>query len=236
MPLFHLLLTSLSNMAAICKCLLLARFSTDWFKSSERNTMTADHLPQYPNWALLSPLLCVLFLFLLCLPSFQLQTRSPCAQPLAFWLLGSLSYSAPCKYVHLRRIAYIWLMTLFAQVLMLAECLFSPPYSMVPASLRFPRPLLLMTCWESFKGTQGWNCGVIGINMQTAINRQLCCVIAKETLNHERERFPGYQRVTDQWISFSAGQTGRICNKGLFHWSPKPVLLRLSQRGLLMAE
>lgn len=177
-------------------------------------------------WLPLGCVLCSYFLLAFQPPVCGLSLPVHSHWPFGLW---NLSYSALCKCMHLRPqcmpTTCLPRSSCVVRVVFSSSVLWSQ-YLSDPLG-----PLLLMTCQESFKGTQGWNYGVIGINMQAAISGSLCCVIAKETSNHEWEGFPGDQRVTDQWISFFVGQTGGICSKGLFHWSLKPALLRL-----IMAE
>lgn len=218
MSLLYLLLPSLSSMTAVSKCLLQARW-----EEHEGSWPTAS-APQSRFWLPLCCVLCSYFLLAFQAPICRLSPPVHSHWPFE---LQNLSYSALCKCIHLRPQCIP--VTLFTQVLMLGKGSVFSSSILWSQHLSGPLgPLLLMTCQESFKGTQGWNYGVIGINMQAAISGPLCCVIAKETSNHEWEGFPGDQRVTYQWISFFVGQTGGICNKGLFHWSPKPALLRLT--------
>lgn len=214
-------------MTAVSKCLSQAKFSVGGLTPGEKNMKTADPTVSTPQSR---------FCFLLaayCVPISSLPSKLLVADCLPmctatglldFRISLTLLYVSVCTW----DLRHIWPMTLFTQVLLVGEGSVFSSSVLWSQHVSDPLgPLLLMTCQESFKGTQGWNYGVIGINMQAAISRPLCCVIAKETSNHEWEVFPGDQRVTDQWISFFVGQTGGICNKGLFHWSLKPALLRL---------
>lgn len=66
-------------------------------------------------------------------------------------------------------------------------------------------PVLLMTYWETFKGTQEWNCEVTGINTQVAINKPLCCEIVKAAPNNDWEEPLGNPGVTDHQASLFVG-------------------------------
>lgn len=222
MPFLYLLLPSLCSMIAVSKCLPQARW-----EEHEGSWPTAS-APQCSGGSDFLLAVC-------CVPISSLPSNLPFADCLPLCIAtGLLDYGISLTLLYVSVCTWdlsVCLRLCLPRFSCMVRVVFSSSVLWSQYLSDPLGPLLLMTCQESFKGTQGWNYGVIGINMQAAISGSLCCVIAKETSNHEWEGFPGDQRVTDQWISFFVGQTGGICSKGLFHWSLKPTLLRL-----IMAE
>lgn len=139
MPLLHLLLHCLSSTATLCTCLPLVRFNMNRLTRTERSMKAADNCFSILLKALL-PFRWVFSSYFLSALLVLTWRLSP--QVHSHWPLGlrNLSYSVLYKCVHLRLTAYLAHDFVCPGAGASWRFCFLFPYSLVPASLKSPRP------------------------------------------------------------------------------------------------